>query len=114
MNVLIQAVIRIISLTNELLKVNKLWAAMFVTFCFTAESIANPQGAINFWMCAFIDLFADNLPPTRDDYKISAIIASFSSNYPFIGLGIIMEVMSTLLGMLSLYVTVKIIKFARG
>jgi hypothetical protein len=114
MQKLFNALLKVVQFINDLSYWSKIALPAFVTFCFTMECILNPQGAWNFAMCALIDVIVAGMPVTGENYQIANILLAFSQNYPFIGLGVIMEVMSTLFVILVMFTTVKMIRFVRG
>ena len=83
--------------------------------CFLVESITNPQGFINFWICNSIDIIFDSgvLPSTPDNMKISFLLAAAINQNSF-GSAIVSEILVTLVGLLSIFSTVKLIKFFKS
>lgn len=83
--------------------------ALFVgVACFFAECISNPKGAINSFMCHFIDIIVVALPSTPSGLKINSLISSYSGAF---GTALIADLVSTALSILSIYLVVKLYKF---
>jgi|SRR6476646_7780531 len=77
-------------------------------FCFILECIRNPQGAINSFMCHAIDIVADVFPSTPHQYQIASILADFGASWSVIGWGILWQTLEGCLGLLSIYLVVKL------
>jgi hypothetical protein len=114
MNKIFQALIRIFTQLAEFCWINKAQTMIVTILCFLIETISNPGGFINFWLCAFVDVLVSALPETPEDFKIFAIISDFAASYPFIGFGIIFDTIGTMLFFLVFNIGLRLIKFVRG
>jgi hypothetical protein len=106
--------LRLIKIGFDFCWIHKLKAMIILIVCFSVESINNPSGFINFWLLAFINLILGFLPSTPDDLKIHNLLSDFAASYPFIGWGLIVEVIQVPMGFLFMNITLKMIKFLRG
>ena len=114
MNKIFAALVRLVSQIADFVWISKLQVMVVTILCFCTEAIANPQGFINFYLCAFIDILVIPLPETPDQLKIYSIISSFAASYPFIGFGIIFDVIGSMLFVLLFNILFRMIKFVRG
>jgi hypothetical protein len=108
------ALIRIVDIIGQFVFANSFFTGLALIICFMAEAIRNPAGYINFYFCNFIDTIADIMPSTPSQYQISEIITDFVVSYPFVGLGVLMQVLKGLFGILGIYIVAKMITFVRG
>ncbi len=73
-------------------------------------AIANPEGAVNLFLCKIIDLIAAVFPSTPPEMKISYLLAGLGESVPMIGSGIVFSILQTLLGMMVIVLFVKLYK----
>ena len=99
------------SIWNSLLSfLNSFWKALSTIFSIVLGAIANPAGAVNTFICKVIDIVAAVWPSTPDSMKISNILVSFSTAFPIIGYGIVVEITQTIGTIFLLFAAIKIYK----
>jgi hypothetical protein len=72
--------------------------------------VANPEGAVNLFLCKIIDMVAGVFPSTPNNMRISNLIAGLGASVPLVGGGVISSLLSTVLGMFSVILIVKLYK----
>jgi hypothetical protein len=73
-------------------------------------AIANPQGAVNGFLCRIIDLIASVWPSTPDELKISNMLASVGTAIPVMGQGVVFTIFRTAFTMLTIVLLIKLYK----
>jgi hypothetical protein len=100
------------ALQNMVFKVNFWYCTILLTIvCFLYNCITDPDGAINTFFIWVLGYFLDYWPSTPSQYKFWSILNSFSEAYPQIGWGPIYEIFQGLMGMLAIYLSLKVIRF---
>jgi hypothetical protein len=84
---------------------------VFVIFCTAYTAIQNPRGAINTFLIHCIDVLMVAWPSTPNNFKIGTMLTAFSQQFPGIGWGAVSEIMTGIIGILTIAVTVKMLKF---
>lgn len=72
--------------------------------------VANPQSAVNLFICKIIDVVSSVFPSTPPELKISTLLASLGGAVPLIGYGIFLDIAQLIFAMFSVVVIVKIYK----
>ena len=98
--------------TNSVIRVNIWHCAVIATIvCFFYNVITYPEGALNTFMKWVFSFIFIALPSTPDQYKFWHMIDVFSASYPAIGWGPVLQILTGISGMLTIYLTVKVLRF---
>lgn len=102
------------SLQDKILKLEWYWwvnAQLLLIVCTVYSAIKNPSGAINLFMNKCIDIIASPLPSTPNQYKLGTLLDNFFYTYPAVGNAATFEILQGVLGILTIYLAVKLYKF---
>lgn len=77
------------------------------------STVTNPQGAINQFMIHVVDVVFKHLPETPDNYKLATILSDFAASNTTIGWGLIWEIIQVPMGLLAMFLVIKLIQFVK-
>lgn len=80
-------------------------------YCWFKMFFSNPIGFLVFIINGSIDGIGSVLPVTPDDYKLGGIASHIGSALPLLGSGFVREMLVGVVGILSLSVAVRLIKY---
>lgn len=109
MQLIFNAILKILEVVED----KKFECLLFTLICFAINVIAYPQGAINQFMVHVVDVTFLVLPSTPEDWKLASILADFAASNPHIGWGILWEIIQVPLGLLMMFLGVKVIQFVK-
>ena len=114
---LLDAIIRVVNFFTALLRLSFLQQPWFLPISlvslivsFFTETIRNPTGAINQIGIHFVDIVDGVLPSTPPEYQLATLISGLTSQVPGFAQSIISEIMSGVVGILSIFLLIKAYK----
>jgi ABC-type dipeptide/oligopeptide/nickel transport system permease subunit len=71
-------------------------------------AIANPEGAVNGFLCRIIDVVASAFPSTPNNLKLSSLLASAGDSIPLVGRAVVFDIFTTAAAMLTIVLLIKL------
>jgi len=86
--------------------------AVFILFC--GEAVLDPEGLVNFVLCSIVDVLFVSLPSTPTGYHLADILQSFFNQVSWLGVGLFVNLFQNFFALLTIVITVKMVKLIRG
>ncbi len=98
----------------NLIKVQWIWwtcPIILGLFCLAYFYLENPEKLLNHLMIETIDVVLKVVPSTPNEFKLANIWKNIVTSYPFAPWGLVSEIIQGILGILSIQLSFKLIKY---